>query len=494
MPEAVAVDRILNYIDGELVEAAGGGWLDNVDPSTGRPYCRIPRSGEQDIERAVTAAEAAFGGWSTTPASKRSRLLLAIADRIEQQLATFARAECVDNGKPLWLASTVDIPRAVSNFRFFGTAILHTRTEAHTTDYEALNYTLRRPRGVAGLISPWNLPLYLLSWKIAPAIATGNTAVAKPSEITPMTAYLLSELCRDVGLPPGVLNIVHGLGAEAGAPLVCHPRVPTLSFTGSTRTGEEIARTAGPMFKKIALEMGGKNPNIIFADADLDQVVETTLRSSFANQGQICLCGSRIFVEESVYEPFLTRFVDATRKLEIGDPLDPSTRQGALVSQQHHEKVASYVRLAEDEGGRILCGGRPPEKLPPRCRDGFFFEPTVITGLGADCRVNQEEIFGPVVSVMPFRDEREVVAWANGTSYGLSASVWTADISRAHRMAEQIDSGTVWINCWLLRDLRVPFGGMKHSGVGREGGEEALRFYTESKNVCIRYPATTEGS
>jgi len=318
--------------------------------------------------------------------------------------------------------------------------------------------------------------------------------VAKPSEITPMTAYLLSEVCRDVGLPAGVLNIVHGLGAEAGAPLVCHPRVPTLSFTGSTRTGEEIARTAAPMFKKIALEMGGKNPNIIFADADLDQVVDTTLRSSFANQGQICLCGSRIFVEESVYEPFLKRFVDATRKLEVGDPLDPATRQGALVSQQHHEKVASYIRLAKDEGGRILCGGRPPEDLPQRCRDGFFFEPTVITGLGVDCRVNQEEIFGPVVSVMPFRDEREVVAWANGTSYGLSASVWTADLSRAHRMAERIDCGTVWINCWLLRDLRVPFGGMKHSGVGREGGEEALRFYTESKNVCIRYPDDTGGS
>jgi aminomuconate-semialdehyde/2-hydroxymuconate-6-semialdehyde dehydrogenase len=486
------MERILNYIDGELCEAADGGWLDNVEPATGKVYSQLPAGGEADIERAVAAAEAAFPAWAATPARERCRLLVAIADRIEAEHERFARAESVDNGKPLTLARTVDIPRASSSFRHFGTAILHAHSEAHAMDYDALNYTLRRPRGVAGLISPWNLPLYLLTWKVAPALATGNTAVAKPSELTPMTAYLLSEICRDVGLPPGVLNVVHGLGTEAGAPLVRHPRVPTISFTGGTVTGKGIAREAAPRFKKLALELGGKNPNIIFADADLDEAIETTVRSSFANQGQICLCGSRVFVEQQAYEPFMERFLAATQQLKIGDPLDEATQQGALVSAQHREKVLSYIALAREEGGTILCGGEPPTELPERCRDGFFMTPTVITGLGADCRTNQEEIFGPVVSVMPFTSEDEVVEYANSTTYGLAASLWTRDLSRAHRMAERIESGTVWINCWMLRDLRVPFGGMKQSGVGREGGDEALRFYTEPKNVCIRYPTGVE--
>ncbi len=480
------MERIRHYIGGEMVDPASGRFLDNIDPSTGGVYSELPDGDERDVERAVEAAEAAFPDWSGRPAEERSRILLGIAERIEANLDALARAECVDNGKPLSLARSVDIPRAVANFRFFATAILHFRSELHATDALALNYTLRRPRGVAGCISPWNLPLYLLTWKVAPAIASGNTAVAKPSEITPMTAHLLSLICQEAGLPPGVLNVVHGLGGKAGAAIVNHPRVGSITFTGGTVTGAEIARQAAPRFKRLSLELGGKNPNIVFADADLAEAVPASVRSSFQNQGQICLSGSRIFVERALYDRFVGRLVEEARKLRVGDPLDPATEQGALVSRAHHDKVLSYIDLARKEGGEILCGGSRPASLPDRCRNGYFIEPTVIAGLDPSSRVNREEIFGPVVTVTPFRDEDEVVAYANSTEYGLSASLWTEDLSRAHRMADRIQSGTVWINCWMLRDLRVPFGGMKASGVGREGGEEALRFFTEPKNVCVR--------
>ena len=480
------MERILNYIDGELVEAASGAWLDNVEPATGHVYSRLPDSDETDVERAVAAARRAFPGWSAVPAVERARFMLDIAARIEDDLETYARAESIDTGKPIQLARKVDIPRAVSNLRFFAGAIQHTASEAHVTDGQALNYTLRRPRGVAGLISPWNLPLYLLTWKVAPAIATGNTAVAKPSELTPMTAYLLAQTCRDAGLPPGVLNIVHGLGARAGAPLTTHPDVPTISFTGGTATGGVIAAATAARFKKTALEMGGKNPTVVFADADMDQAIPTSVRASFSNQGQICLCGSRVFVERPAYDTFVERFVSLTDELVQGDPLEETTRQGAVVSKAHHDKVMGYIELAKQEGGTIVSGGAAPAGLPERCKDGFFIQPTVVTGLPADCRVNREEIFGPVVTLMPFDDEDEVVEWANATDYGLSSSIWTENVSRAHRVAERIESGTVWVNCWLVRDLRVPFGGMKQSGVGREGGDEALRFYTEPKNVCLR--------
>jgi aminomuconate-semialdehyde/2-hydroxymuconate-6-semialdehyde dehydrogenase len=420
--------------------------------------------------------------------AERSRLLMEIARLIDTNLDKLAQAETVDNGKPLRLARVVDIPRAASNFRFFATAIIHFHAEAYRTDTVALNYTLRQPRGVVGCISPWNLPLYLFTWKIAPALAAGNTIVAKPSELTPMTAHLLTELCQQAGLPPGVLNIVHGRGASAGAAVVAHPAIRTLSFTGGTVTGAEIARTAAPLFKKLTLELGGKNPNIVFADADLDEALRTTLRSSFENQGEICLCGSRIFVEKSLYTAFVERLTSAAKALKVGDPLEPGTDQGALVSEAHLNKVLSYLQLAREEGGTILSGGgRAP--VQGRCAAGYFVQPTVITGLAPECRVNQEEIFGPIVTVTPFANEDELLTMVNGVKYGLSASLWTRDLGRAHRLAERIEAGTVWVNCWLLRDLRTPFGGMKQSGVGREGGEEALRFFTEPKTVCVRYDA-----
>jgi aminomuconate-semialdehyde/2-hydroxymuconate-6-semialdehyde dehydrogenase len=449
-------------------------------------YGTVPDSDAQDVEAAVRAAERAFPAWSRLPAEGRAQFLLALADRIDASLEDLARAESIDTGKPLALARSLEIPRASSNLRFFATAAIHFHSESHATGSKALNYTLRRPRGVAGVISPWNLPLYLLTWKIAPALASGNTVVAKPTELAPMTALLLAQLAKDVGFPKGVLNIVHGRGAGAGAALVAHPRVPTLSFTGGTVTGSAIATAAAPHFKKVALEMGGKNPNLVFADADLDEAVATSLRAAFTNQGEICLAGSRLYVEEPIRDAFVERFVAGARRLVVGDPLDEKTDQGALISAAHRDKVLGSLDAARQDGGRFLCGGGPPERLPERCRNGFFVSPTVIEGLPPMSRVNREEIFGPVVTITPFKTEEEVLGWANGTDYGLSATVFTSHLGRAHRVAERLASGTVWVNCWLLRDLRVPFGGMKRSGVGREGGDEALRFFTEPKNVCVK--------
>lgn len=480
------IDRIDNFIAGEFRPPASGRYLDNFDPAVGRVYSGVADSDARDVERAVEAAQAAFAKWSTTPAEERCRVLLRAADIIERDLEKFALAECIDGGKPLTRARVVEIPRVVKNFRFFATALLHERSDLHVVDREAINYTLRRPRGVCGLISPWNLPLYLLTWKVAPALAVGNTAVAKPSEVTPMTARLLADACVEAGLPPGVLNIVHGSGAKAGAALVSHPAVTTISFTGGTKTGRAIAAAAAPMFKKLSLELGGKNPNLVFADADMGAAVDASVQAAFANQGQICLCGSRIYVERPAYDEFAARFVEQTRRLRVGDPLDPATQQGAMVSRVQLDKTREYVELARREGGRVLTGGGPPVELPPRCRDGYFHQPTVIVDLPADCRVNREEIFGPVVTISPFETETDAIELSNGTEFGLSASVFTRDVNRAHRVADAIQAGTVWVNCWLLRDLRVPFGGMKQSGVGREGGDEALLFFTETKNVCVK--------
>ena len=477
--------KIKNYIGGKLVEPVSGKYMDNIEPATGEVYSHIPDSDEKDVQLAVDAAEKARYEWATMPIEKRSAVLMKVADLIDENLDLLAKAESIDNGKPISLSREVDIPRASSNFRFYAAAIVNQSTQAHITADKGVNYTLREPVGIAGCISPWNLPLYLFTWKIAPALASGNCVVAKPSEITPMSAFLLSELCIKAGLPAGVLNIVHGLGPKVGEAIISHPNIPAISFTGGTATGKRIASIAAPMFKKLSLELGGKNPNIIFDDCDFEDALATTIRSSFSNQGQICLCGSRIYVQKGIYDKFLDAFVAKVTAMKVGDPLDEKTKTGAVVSEQHQEKILHYISLAQLEGGKVVAGGNAfnPEG---RCRNGYFVQPTVITGLDESCRTNQEEIFGPVVTVQPFETEEEVIALANSTNYGLSATVWTQNLTRAHRVGAALKSGIIWINCWLVRDLRTPFGGMKQSGVGREGGDDALNFFTEAKNICIK--------
>jgi aminomuconate-semialdehyde/2-hydroxymuconate-6-semialdehyde dehydrogenase len=478
--------KVQNFINGKYVDPIQNNWLDNYCPATGEIYGQLPNSTKEDVDLAYQVAKNAFPKWSQTTLDERSRILIKISELLETKLQRFAKAESKDNGKPIWLAKEVDIPRAASNFRFFGNAITQFASESHeSVGQNAINYTLRHPLGVVACISPWNLPLYLFTWKIAPALAAGNCVVAKPSEVTPMTAYLLGEICNEAGLPKGVLNIVHGLGTITGQAIIEHPDIKAISFTGGTATGAHIARIAAPMFKKLSLELGGKNPNIIFADCDYEDMLNTTIRSSFGNQGQICLCGSRIFVEKPIYEQFKKDFVSIIRKQKVGHPSAADTKIGALVSKPHLEKVLSYIEIAKEEGGNILCGGN---KLTVNGYEhGYYMEPTVIEVQNDQCRVNQEEIFGPVVTIMPFTTEDEVLAMANNVKYGLSATLWTNDLGRTMRMTEELQAGIVWVNTWMMRDLRTPFGGMKDSGVGREGGFEALRFFTEAKNVCIKY-------
>lgn len=479
------MDQILNYINGKLEKPISGSYLDNINPAEGKVYSSLPDSDFNDVQKAVEAASNAFASWSEMSAAKRAEILLRIAELIDRDLDKLALAESIDQGKPLKLAKSVDIPRASANLRFYATASMHVSSESHLMEGEAINYTTQTPIGVAGCISPWNLPLYLFTWKIAPALAAGCTVVAKPSELAPMTAFLFSKLCIEAGLPDGVLNIVHGLGSKVGQAIVEHPDVSVISFTGGTVTGKKIASTAAPMFKKLSLELGGKNPNIIFTDCDFEQAVSTSIHSSFSNQGEICLCGSRILVERSLYEKFVAEFVKRTKELVVGDPLEDKTRIGAMVSEAHMNKVLSYIELAKTEGGEIICGGNQVS-VSGRCATGYFIEPTIIVGLDQNCRTNQEEIFGPVVTIMAFDTEEEAINYANSNAYGLSATIWTENLKRAHRVSHQIKSGIIWVNCWLLRDLRTPFGGMKQSGVGREGGWEALQFFTETKNVCIK--------
>lgn len=477
---------IKNYINGKLVAPEDGNYINNYNPSIGEVYGQIPNSSKEDVENAYQAAAKAFPKWSNSTLEERSEILSKIADLILEKLDFLAEAESKDNGKPISLAKQVDIPRAASNFRFFANAITQFSSESHeSVGLHAVNFTLRQPLGVVGCISPWNLPLYLFTWKIAPAIAAGNCVVAKPSEVTPMTAYLLGEICNEAGLPKGVLNIVHGLGTTTGQAIVEHSGIKAISFTGGTKTGAHIARIAAPMFKKLSLELGGKNPNIIFADCDYEKMLATTVRSSFSNQGQICLCGSRILVEEKIYNQFKTDFIKKVKQLNVGHPSEESTDIGALVSKQHLEKIESYVEIAENEGAKVICGGL--EVTLTNYENGYYFQPTIIEITDHLCQVNQEEIFGPVVTLMSFKTDEEALALANDVKYGLSATIWTNNLNRTMQFSKQLQTGIVWVNTWMMRDLRTPFGGAKESGVGREGGFEALRFFTEPKNICIKY-------
>ena len=477
--------KIHNYIDGKLIRPTNNDYIKNINPSTGKVYSLIPNSDKKDFSLALRSAKKAFLSWSKESKKNRYSILMRLADLIDQSSEELALAESLDNGKPLWLTKKMDIPRCAENIRFFATASLHFDSKVHAMDGVAINYTLRDPIGVVGCISPWNLPLYLLTWKIAPAVSVGNVVIAKPSELAPYTAYLFSKICIKAGVPPGVINILHGYGDIIGNEIVQHKDVPVISFTGGTETGRKINSICAKNFKKVSLEMGGKNPTIVFSDANIKSAVENSLRAAFLNQGQICLCGSRIFIQNSIYPKFRKAFLSSVKKIVVGNPKNKNSFLGALVSEPHMKKVLSYIDLAKKDGGKILFGGKRV-LLKGGLKNGYYVSPTVIEGLDYRSVINQEEIFGPVVSLIPFKEEKDVIKMANSTKYGLSASVFTENLSKAHRVSSKINSGLIWVNSWLIRDLRIPFGGMKQSGLGREGGFDSLVFFTEAKNVCVK--------
>ncbi|GAA5025528.1 aldehyde dehydrogenase [Marivirga lumbricoides] len=479
------MEKISNYIGGELHAPSSGKYNESINPATAEVFSLVPECEAVDLDKAIQSAQSAFPLWSRSSAMERATVLTKIADLIEANAEELALAETTDTGKPLRLARTIDIPRASANMRFFAQAITQFSSESHATP-DAINYTLKQPLGIVACISPWNLPLYLFTWKIAPALATGNCVIAKPSEVTPYTAYLFSKLCIEAGLPTGVLSILHGSGAGIGNALIENKHIKAVSFTGGTATGKKIAATSAPMLRKVSLELGGKNPALVFADCDLEFTVQELVKASFTNQGEICLCASRILVEKSIYEDFKKRFVEKVAQLRVGDPLEEENNLGAIVSLNHLEKIKSYINLAKEEGGKLLYG-KEVEAYNNRCKNGYFLGPHIFEKLGPNCRVNQEEIFGPVVTLASFAEENEALSMANNSNYGLAGTIWTSNLNRAHRVSEQLQTGIVWVNCWMNRDLRTPFGGMKESGLGREGGLQALNFFTESKNVCVKY-------
>jgi aminomuconate-semialdehyde/2-hydroxymuconate-6-semialdehyde dehydrogenase len=473
-----------HFIDGQFVQLDEGKSFENINPATEEVLGLVAEGGKAEVDLAVASARKALNGpWKKVTLEERSKILRRIGDLILERQDELARLECLDTGKPFSLANSIDIPRAAYNFHFFADYIISVGTDAYQQDDKALHYAVRRPVGVVGIIKPWNLPLLLLTWKLAPCLGMGNTAVVKPAEWTPMTATVLMEILKEAGVPDGVVNLVHGFGPNsAGGAISEHPDVDAISFIGEPSTGSAIMKAGADSLKKLSYELGGKNPNIIFADADMDEVVETTIKSSFINQGEVCLCGSRIYVERPAYEEFLEKFVAKTKELKVGKPFDENTNVGALVSKEHYDRVLSYVEIAREEGGTFLTGGKRPEGLDK----GYYLEPTIIADLGEDSRCVREEIFGPVVTVIPFDTEEEVIRQANDTHYGLSASIWTNDLKRGHRVAHEIEAGIIWVNTWFLRDLRTPFGGMKHSGIGRTGGMHSLDFYSELSNITIK--------
>ncbi len=477
------MEKIYNYIGGDLVSPLKEQYIKNYSPTNGASYSLVPNSTTHDVDLAIDVAKKSFDSWSQEKKEFRHDWMMKLAQAIDDNAEKLVVAESFDNGKPEWLAREVDIPRCSANIRFFATAILHFDSKAHSMDGLALNYTLKNAIGVAGCISPWNLPLYLLTWKLAPAIAVGNTVVAKPSEITPYTAYLLSEICEKINFPKGVINIVHGYGDSVGSDIV--KKSDIVSFTGGSETGKIVATNAAQTFKKCSLELGGKNPTVVFDDCDFDLAIKTAVKAAFLNQGQICLCGSRLFVQKTIYNRFRAAFLEKSKQLIVGDPKNKNSDLGAIVSQEHLEKIIEKIDLAKKEGGRIILGGKRIF-LDGALSGGYYMEPTIIEGTKYTDSINQEEVFGPVVTIIPFESEEEVVMMCNSTKYGLSASIFSNNISKAHRVASKIDSGVIWINTWLLRDLRIPFGGMKHSGLGREGGYNSLEFFTETKNVCLK--------